>query len=759
MSKSKSVRALGSALLSVGLFWAACSGGSSTPPPPPPICPDGVCTGSETADSCPEDCAPAVQCGDGTCDQAGGECGSCAEDCPASACEPCGNGVCLATAESCATCAEDCGDCLACGASPGGAAPNLTNAAICDFLDPAHCLLPFPSDFHTRADATTSTKKRLNFALEATPKNRAGVPVRPDEFNRADGFSPATALVLKVSSASGTAVDLEESKAPTIQNMGRSLELDSPIVVIDAETGERHPVWAELDLATEDLANQALFIRPASVFKEGRRYIAALRNLVDKAGQPIPAGDAFRVYRDCLEASDPAIEGRRGSMEAIFKSLARAGIKRADLQLAWEFTVASARSLSERLVHMRDQSLEAGALPKGIEVSEPPNDDHIFRVVTGSFSVPSYLSPPAVPFARLAYGPDGKPAKQLLPHDATFTCIVPRSVRAPDGSLVPSRLAIYGHQVLKTQAEVQSSNVKRLALEHNITFCATDWIGLAEGDTVNIATILVDISNFPVLTDRLHQAHLNFLLLGRMMKSEGGLAAAPAFRDPATNAPLIDTKSLYFFGEDQGGTLGVATSAVAKDWQKAVLSVAGIGYSMILTRSVNGTQFLDLAKNSYPDGLDVAIGLQLIQLPWDSTEASGYAQHLTANPYPETPAKQVLIHEVFGDHAQPNVLTELLARSVEAKLRVPALASGRSQDKTPFFALDPVPGYPFEGSTLFVWDAGAQPPDPENRPTTKGLDPHAAPGATPAMRAVTAQFMGSGGITDVCNDAPCVAGN
>ncbi len=40
----------------------------------------------------------------------------------------------------------------------------------CDPLDPAACLLPFPNDFFTVADATTGSGRRINFLPTAMPR-------------------------------------------------------------------------------------------------------------------------------------------------------------------------------------------------------------------------------------------------------------------------------------------------------------------------------------------------------------------------------------------------------------------------------------------------------------------------------------------------------------------------------------------------------------------------------------------------------------
>ena len=74
----------------------------------------------------------------------------------------------------------------------------VENADRCDFLDPAVCLQPFPNDYFTVDDATTATGKRLNLNLESMPANIGGVHIDPTDMNRADGFSPGNAIIVKI---------------------------------------------------------------------------------------------------------------------------------------------------------------------------------------------------------------------------------------------------------------------------------------------------------------------------------------------------------------------------------------------------------------------------------------------------------------------------------------------------------------------------------------------------------------------------------
>ena len=118
------------------------------------------------------------------------------------------------------------------------------------------------------------------------PRNKDGVPIDPTDMNRADGFSPGSMMLVKVPGLDN-AEALRRASCRPLRNLARSLGQRSPVVVINARTGKRHPIWAELDSNATTDANRVLIIRPAKNFKEGERYIVVLRNLKDADGKPI----------------------------------------------------------------------------------------------------------------------------------------------------------------------------------------------------------------------------------------------------------------------------------------------------------------------------------------------------------------------------------------------------------------------------------------------------------------------------------------
>src|SRR4051794_38740069 len=84
---------------------------------------------------------------------------------------------------------------LAAAAAAASAAPGY-NACRPYSSDP--CLLPFPDDHFTVADKRTPTGRRLHLPAAAMPSNKNGSRISPAPYDRADGFSPGSEVVVHV---------------------------------------------------------------------------------------------------------------------------------------------------------------------------------------------------------------------------------------------------------------------------------------------------------------------------------------------------------------------------------------------------------------------------------------------------------------------------------------------------------------------------------------------------------------------------------
>jgi hypothetical protein len=156
-------------------------------------------------------------------------------------------------------------------------APALAPAqdgARCEPLGEGRCLLPWPNDFLTRPDPSTSTGRRLDLHADQMPRNVEGTPIAPGDYNASDGFSPGQTIVVRVPGLDTPAAFARTGAVPQT-DLARTYDRRQPVVVIDTRTLRRHLIWAELDSNAATPANTALLIHPAVNFREGRRYVVA----------------------------------------------------------------------------------------------------------------------------------------------------------------------------------------------------------------------------------------------------------------------------------------------------------------------------------------------------------------------------------------------------------------------------------------------------------------------------------------------------
>jgi len=633
----------------------------------------------------------------------------------------------------------------------------VENADRCDFLDPAVCLQPFPNDYFTKDDPQTATGKRLNLNPASMPANTDGVHIDPTDMNRADGFSPGNLITVKIPGLETPAAFANSGLVPE-DDLHAYADPDQAVIVINAETGERQPIWAELDSnptsvdpsdagpggigANPDNTGPVnLIIRPASNFDFGARYIVALRDLRDADDDPIEAPIGFRVYRDDDVTDQPEVESRRPHMESIIDTLTeKAGVQRQSLYMAWDFTVASEQSVTGRATTIRDDAFarlgDTNLADRKIEGDSPswqitrvldqgdpipPGERglpaQITRRVEGTINVPCYLDEDGCPpGAEFAHDPSG--AIEWNPgysRDVVFRCEIPDSVLAGSGNVAAATVGIYGHGLLGTQAQLTGQAA--LAQQENTIWCAMDWEGFAEQDLGTVISALADMSNFNKLADRMQQGFVNFMYLGRALIHSNGLATDPAFAldNGNGNQPVIDTSAgadnrLQYMGVSQGAIMGGALTALEPDVDYGVLNVTGMNYSTLLRRSVDSDEYFKIPGLGlyahYPNELERPLLLALIQLLWDRGEANGYAHNLTTDPLAGTQPHEVLLQAALGDHQVANVAAEVEARTTGASVYTPALEPGRHWDVDPFLGIPQVTSFPYTGGSMLVYYDG-----------------------------------------------------
>ncbi len=422
----------------------------------------------------------------------------------------------------------------------------------------------------------------------------------------------------------------------------------------------------------------------------------------------------------------------------------------------------------------------ADRIPQGVspgfhvtEVENEPNPGEIARRVKGTFEVPCFLFPSCGTGGRMVLDSEGAPVQNGT-WTANFDCIIPLSVTT--GAPEQGRPTLYGHGLLGSADEVASGPQRSLSENYKIVHCATDEIGMAESDVPTVIAALENVSAFPAIPDRLQQGLLDELFLGRALITPSGFTTDPAFHQDGTLASgsVLNRSHLYYNGNSQGGIMGGALTAVSPDFTRAELGVPSMNYSVLLPRSVDFLPFSGAFQSSYPNEASQPLVLDLMQMLWDRGEPDGYAERMTSDPLPDTPAHQVLMNVALGDHQVSNFESDVEARTIGAAAHKPVLYSGRWPKTSVLWGVKKMHPLPYPGSAIYYYDIGpirespvgsgksigTEPPPYVNIPNFAGEDPHGAPRGEPGTEEKTVSDFFEGAIKagDDCEAKACFAG-
>lgn len=625
----------------------------------------------------------------------------------------------------------------------GGTGP--TTFSDCDPIAPTLCGLPFPSTFHMRPDDQTPTGWRVALGPTTLPRNIDDVQPSPTFWNERDGWSPMTPIYAHFP---GVSLDGLASTS----DIDRSLSDDSPTLVVDVDTGERIPHFVELDMSQDEDDRRLMMIRPVVPLAWGHRYVVGIRGLVDSAGAPIPASDAYADLRDgtSLAQVDNTwdLQGRRELYDTVvFPALQGQGWDVADTQLAWDFVVASREGTTHKSVWMRDDALArigAGPAYQVTEVQDlrPEKGDTAWRI-KGTMTVPRYTDVDE-PGAVLTRGATTLYGQQMPEYqgDTTvpFTIVVPMTaVEDPR----PLPLVQYGHGLLGDQGEVHASYLAEMANDYGWLLFAVDWTGMKGDDVGAVSLMLVnEIERFAMVPERSQQGFVEFLCAMRLMT--GPMTTDPnlTFVHPKTgeSVNVVDPDTRYYYGNSQGAIMGGAYVALSQDIERAALGVGGSPYSLLLHRSSDFESFFIIFKTMFDDPAQVTLWLGLMQALWDSGETSGYATVTTADPLPDTPAKDLLLQVGIGDKQVTTLGAHIHARALGASLIAPPARE--------VWGLPTVTSVQ-DGSALVEWDYGLTEPTINVPP--EGEDPHEWPRREDAGQDQIAHFFATGEILNFCD--------
>jgi hypothetical protein len=552
-----------------------------------------------------------------------------------------------------------------------------------------HCSLPYPSNHFLVADPDTETGFRLG---PTGMVSNQGLDADVHSAVVADGFSHIPSIVAVLPDAvAATGLthllgDLSDSVAPGSRT------------IVVAEDGTLIPHYVDLDPRSFDPERQAIIIHPAVGLEWGATYVVALRGVERPDGEIAAPAEGFRRLRD--RESDPALDPLEARYEeAIFPLLEEAGWARDEIQLAWDFTVGSRAASVGDMLRVRELTLawleENAPVVTVDEVIDDPQED-VWRLVHGTVTGPLFLASDE-PGALLHRDGDGQVA---LNGTATFdfTAQVSASLGTTPG---PGMAVLYGHGFFGDRGELEGGSARAIGDDLRAVLFGIDWAGMSQDD---LPEVLRDLAGEPAHTvdfsDRVHQGMANWIAFAAAVR--GPLGEAPELRRGG-GAALYDPAPLGFLGISQGHILGGTMTALNPHIDRIALEVGGAGFTHMMFRARPFDAFLLIIDGLLDDPIDHQLFAASLQIAFDRFDPASYAEPLTDEPLPGTPADRgPLIQMGIGDASVPNLGTLLHARLLGARYTAPSPLEP--------FGLEAA-GEASAAPTLTIWDLGVDPAD------------------------------------------------
>jgi len=625
-----------------------------------------------------------------------------------------------------------------CQSTPEDTAPPPVPAGCQPLLGGADCFLPYPSDFFRTPDATTRSGYRLVPTGAAVLLTGDGEVADPTVAHAIDGASRVPSIVAVLPGPVS-----RDGLVGVLDDAARSVSPSSPSVLVDAATGQLVAHFTDIDPNATDDRRRALVLHPLAPLEPLHRYVVALHGVHVDGGGTAPAAEGFRRIRDHLSTPDPTLvaEGVRFERD-VFPVLAQAGIARAGVQLAWDFTTGSDDEVTTDMLRVRELTqtwLSQNTPAVTVDALAENPSPEIWRTVHGTITGPLFCES-VDPGALLARDPDGK---VRLAGTATFPFVaqIPVSVR---DQADPGRVIEYGHGFFGSLAEVE--DLAHIPNRLHGTALGIPWWGMSRDD---LGVLLGDMSAHPAnalrFTERVHQAMANWMVTSAALSELGKL---DAFRRLNGGPSVLAAGNPSFMGISQGHILGGVISVLDPRIERAALQVGGAGLTHIMTRARPLGGLLFLLRSAVADRLDQMKFIAMMQRGLDRIDPATYAELQRAGGPPGSPPdRRFLLQCGLGDSEVPNLGTFLHAR---------ALGISQLDTGTPaVYGLTQVSGA-FAGSALATYDFGfdlasiygAMQPASETNVIHEGLRTHET------VLAMIDRFYAEGVIASTC-DGPC----
>ena len=616
---------------------------------------------------------------------------------------------------------------------------------LCDDIDPASCTLPWPSNHFLRYDPSRVTGYTLDFGNNTLPSNNKGKPIAGDMLARMDGYSVGTSIMAHFPNPDLTNAASERDLSPSLEKDHVSLLLE----VGDDETLTQVPHWLEIDRRAGNFDEQMLFLRPGVILKPGTRYIVVfgdLRNMLFTKYERSP-------FMQKLFDREGGL--RQPRFDNIFERLTSFGLKLEDITMTWDFVTASTQALHGTMIDMRDKALTAtGSIGATIEITNfkentLEEDEYIWLDIQATFDAPNFMKEIPVP-GSTAYRFNTDESGNLVQNGWRKEPVwirVPQSARGG----APHALVNYGHGQNGLGSQVKAGHNRQPMYDHNLIYYGCNLLGMSESDVANILLLLVDLSDFEWIIDRLHQGLVNHVVLQRAMEQR--FSQLPEIKERNI---VISADEHFYSGISQGGIYGPSVVALSPYITRGHLGVPGTNYAQLISRSKNFDEFYAIFDGAYVNRMDQAIALEAVHTLWVQGDSVSWYRRLKADPVDSSITNEVLLTPAKGDIQVAVITSETIARTPELGV---AVMENYDQERT--VSLTEETPYPHQGSGIVLYNYGNPWPPPGNLSPDKyvghdpGTDPHGYARSESFHNFQMAHFFRTGTIIDVCGGDGC----
>lgn len=528
---------------------------------------------------------------------------------------------------------------------------------------------PYPSIHLMQEDSTSVTGWRVRIPPDVLPVSEGGTPMLVERFDRLDGFSVGTPLLVHFEG-----VEIDDATIPTQSRIAESVEESSSVQIVNLETGERHPLMAEVDAQPQaiEAGKRPLIIRPMQVLDWASHYgVVLTKDMLDTDGEPVESPPSFRTLVRGRGIPEK-LEEYKDHYDGLFERLEEIGFDMQEVVLAWDFWTGSREVTLAQMHHIlegtrADIPSDPGFVPDYIfhetryrdSDVDTDVDPLIWRHAELDFSMVTYVDESGT----FVLDGDGMPTPQGR-DDFRLIIHLPPSVHDATAGTVP--VMVFGHGLLGLPRDYLTLGRDTLGAHeasnrYGMIYAAAEWRGLSFRDELDAVKAAMDFGKFQLVTDDLHMGIANFLAVARMF--EGGFADEYFLQAVDGSGSLVDRDRIFYHGISLGGHQGGVSVALSEVFDFGVLQVGGAVWSTMLERSHDWHPYEIIMYPVMPDPLERQMVFAVMQMYWDPVDPVTH--------YDSLRDKSILLQESVGDAEVPNIATEFWARSIGIPLLRP----------------------------------------------------------------------------------------